>query len=225
MRTEKEVEKFFESVNSRNLNSEKKYFYKQAYEGCLPFGFFNVLHKKITHNKEIFENIVVRYVQKIDVVLKNGYGLIFTGDNGTGKTHFVSYILSSAIKKRRTVYYTTLPELENNLKRGFSEWDINKRLDYFLSSDFLAIDEVGKELVGKRRADNYINCQFERILKKRFDDNMPTILVSNLSASDMCKTYGSSVESILNGKYRFVQFETGDYRAKLSKRMGDEMGY
>jgi DNA replication protein DnaC len=146
---------------------------------------------------------------------------MFFGDNGTGKTIFMSYILIQAIKKRYTTYYTTMPQLDHDLKRGFNDRQAAKRLDWMLSSDFMAIDELGKEKY--RDGDSWIRGQIERILKQRFDNSLCTVIGTNSNPRSITKAYGESISSILLGKYKVCNMEVGDFREKMAAKMETEI--
>lgn len=194
-----------------------------AYEGCVPQDFWWTRDGDVTNNRAVFDYTVVPYVRKIKTALRNGYGLVFLGDNGVGKTYFISYILMKAIKKGRTVYFTTMPDLDYNIKRGFKNSKIEERLRWMLTSDFLAIDELGKERA--KKDSTYMDAQVERILKRRLDDSYPMLLATNMDANSLDKAYGATVASMLTGKFQMVTMEPGDFRGNLRKRMVEEMGY
>jgi len=194
-----------------------------AYEGCVPQDFWWACDDDVTNNRVVFDKTVVPYVRKIKTALRNGYGLLFLGDNGVGKTYFISYILMAAIKKGRTVYFTTMPDLDYNIKRGFKSGVTEERLRWMLTSDFLAIDELGKERV---KSDNkYMDAQVERVLKRRLDDSHPMLLATNMDADSLDNAYGPTVASMLTGKFQTVMMEPGDFRGSLRKRMVKDMGY
>jgi DNA replication protein DnaC len=137
---------------------------------------------------------------------------------------FISYVLMEAIRRGRTAYYTTLPGLDYDLKRGFSHDELKERLDLMLTSDFLALDEVGKEYL-KGEGGGWIKTQMERILKQRFDDSMPVLLATNMDFDGLSKSYGPTMTSIFNGKYQQVAMMPGDFRSNLHTRMEIDMGY
>lgn len=214
--------------NSKCSCFEKYKFLLSMYEACIPKDFWNIEKKDITHNKLVFDNIILKYVLRLNKALSKGYGLVLLGDNGAGKTYFLSYILAQAVKKRRTVYYTTLPQLEHDITLGFNNKDklIQKRIDLFLTSDFVAIDEVAKEKrKNKKKKQSFMDVQMERILKQRYDDNMPVLLAANMDRNSLMNAYNSTIESMLVGKYKIVQMEHGDHRKKMTKKMSEEMGY
>ena len=64
----------------------------------------------------------------------------------------------------------------------------------------------------------------ERILKRRFEDSMPTLIATNASLDELEGIYGATLSSILQGKYTIVQMDPGDYREQLAARMRREMG-
>lgn len=194
-----------------------------AHEACVPRDFWNIKKKDITHNTKIFRSVVLKYVEQLNVALQRGYGLIFSGDNGVGKTFFISYVLMQAIRSGRSAYYTTMPQLTYNMKSSWNDQEISKRVQWMLTSDFVAIDELGKEQIGK--GDDYSNMQIERILKQRCDDSLPVLLATNMDHSELLDVYGPTVGSILSGKFQTVVMEPGDFRAKMAKRMNKEMGY
>jgi DNA replication protein DnaC len=116
-----------------------------CFEACIPRTFWNVSSADITYNVQVFSSVVVRYRKRLRRALREGYSLLFVGDNGVGKTMFSSYLLTQAIKRGFTAYYTTLTRLDADIKRGFRDKEADQRLQLMLESDFVAIDEVGKE--------------------------------------------------------------------------------
>jgi DNA replication protein DnaC len=222
MRNELEIEEFKQSVNLKNISEKKKQFKIAAFEGCIPKDFWYVKKENIKYNKIVFKKTVLKYVKNLELAYRKGYGLVFFGNNGTGKTFFMSYILTRAILKNKTVYYTTLPQLSFDIKRGFDDKKISAQVEYMLTSDFVAIDEIGKEQIANSK---FMVSQIERILKRRFDDCMPTLLSANIDRKELSEIYGTSVESLLIGKYRMVQFDSGDYRKVLANRMAGDMGF
>jgi len=196
-----------------------------AYEAGIPRLFWNKTSKNVRRNKSIFNGVVAPYVERLKKARLHGYGLLFVGDNGTGKTMFATYVLMEAIRKGYTAYYTTMPQLDWDIKAGFKEHKAEDRLNWLLSSDFVAIDEMGKERHGKNPNDTYLNTQVERILKQRCDDDMPLLLATNMNTNDLFEHYGPTVESMVGGKFQVAALTPGDYRKRLQKQMQKDMGY
>jgi DNA replication protein DnaC len=237
MRTHDEVEEFKAKAFQRYVLRCKKCGGKDAacecrkkfnivvaaYEGCIPQDFWWTTEDDVTNNVVVFEQTVKPYIRNMNKALRRGYGLVFLGDNGVGKTYFISYILMSAIRKGKSVYFTTMPDLDFNIKRGFKDGIFEERLQWMLTSDFLAIDELGKE---RAKKDNqYMDAQVERIMKRRLDDNYPMLLATNMDDDSLDVAYGPTVASMLSGKFQMVTMEPGDFRASLREKMVKDMGY
>jgi DNA replication protein DnaC len=200
---------------------ERGEYYADCYEACIPRTFWDVTSEQVHYNKDEFQNIILKYTSKLKVAMRHGYSLLLTGDNGAGKTMFMSFIETQALRRGWSAYYTTLTELDANLKRGFNDREADRRLQMMLDSDILAIDEVGKEYY---KSDSWLITQLERILKSRFDNGEAMLLGTNVAYADLLGMYGSSIESMLEGKYHVVPLSAGDYRKTMKARMAQRMG-
>jgi DNA replication protein DnaC len=223
MRSKEECEDFDATIEKLIEDETKRALSSLAYEACIPKDFWHVVDEDITHNREVFEKIILPYAEKMKLARKRGYGLLLLGDNGAGKTIFTSFVLMKALSKGFTAYYTTLPQLDHDVKRGFNDPEVARRLEWMLTSDFLALDEVGKERY--KSGDTHSRLQVERILKSRFDNSLCTLLATNADLETLKELYGDTIISIIVGKYQTVTLEPGDYREKLRERMNKEMGY
>jgi DNA replication protein DnaC len=200
-------------------------FETQAYEACIPKDFWRVKPDEITFNRTAFERFVAPYVARLKVAHRRGYGLCFSGSNGVGKSMFISYILASAIHSGKTAYYTTMLQLDHDIKAGFGDKEAASRLDWMLTSDFLALDEMGKEQFRALGENTFTKTQVERILKQRFDESKPVLIATNLSMLGLGKAYGDTILSMVRGKMQNVKMEAGDVRISLSSKMRTDMGF
>jgi DNA replication protein DnaC len=222
MRTEIEVRNYSDSLSDKDLKKAEKI---EKFKSCIPFDFWDLREENIDYNLDIYKNFIAPYVKNLNVAFHNGYGLLMGGPNGTGKSYYSSFILLNAIYEGRTAYYTTVLELDNNIKKGFNNYYIKERLDYYLTSDFLCLDEMGKETFKSVYEPTYLKTQMERILKYRFDNNMPTLLATNFSITALNKLYGPTIASIFAGRYQIVLFPPGDLRKLLGNRIQKDMGF
>lgn len=219
MRDAREIELF---ANSRGEGTPQRLAYERAmFEGCVPQLYWLVSQSDVKHNVDPFRSIVLPYKRKMRTAYKNGYGLLFMGDNGTGKTMFISYLLGRAVSKGFSIYYTTLKRLDLNIKRGFDDPAAARRLRAALGADFLAIDELAKE----HAKSDFLTSELEDLLKGRYDDGYPTLLASNLNYNDLSEMYGPTISSMLDGRYQRVELSGGDYRQKIAGAMRTAMGY
>lgn len=223
MRSEVECDAFETAIVEQLGEDDPRCGYRRAcYEACVPRTFWNVSASEVSYNESVFRSVVVRYRRGLKRALRSGYSLLFVGDNGVGKTMFISYLLTQAIKRGFTAYYTTLTRLDADIKRGFRDRDADMRLQAMLESDFVAIDEVGKE---RYKLESYTTSQFESLLKRRYDDGDPTLLGSNAAQDDLCRMYGPTVESMIDGRYQVVALEPGDCRRAHKRQMKRAMRF
>ncbi len=220
MRTEEEVQRFYEDQIDQ-FPEVQAIYYTACYEGCIPRQFWTVSSEQVRFNKKVFRGPILNYCKKWRRARRHGYGLILTGSNGGGKTFFSCFVLTQMIKRECSVYYTTSMQLDIDLKRGFRDAIWERRLDSMLESDFLVIDELGKE---GSKDDGYFRARLELLLKTRCDNGDPTIIVTNLDDKAIIGMYGDSVQSIFNGKYETVTLRYGDYRRAIAVRRQIAMG-
>lgn len=222
MRLEQDVQDFAARIK---LECEPEHYFDlvEVYRACVPSDFWYVSDKDVTHNRAVWARYVNAYLDRLKVARQRGYGLLFEGDNGVGKTMFMSYILVQAVKAGYTAYYTTVLDLDFNLKRGMGSPEVMDRMDEMLGADFVGIDELSKEQF--KSGDSWMRTQVERVLKRRHDNNRPTILATNAPIEKLGEAYGATVRSVLAGKYQHVVFDAGDARERLRDRMLEEMDY
>lgn len=223
MRFESEVEDYAARIKL-DCTAEDYVTNVDLYRSCIPFDFWYVRDKDVEYNRDLWEGCVKKYIGNLKLAHRRGYGLFFEGDNGVGKSMFISHVLLQAIKAGYSAYYTTVLDLDFNLKRGMNCPEIMERMDEMLAADFLALDELVKERF--KDGDSWMRTQVERILKGRNDNNHPTLTASNASLDDIGSEYGSSVKSVLAGnKYQHAVFDSGDFRELMRDKMQKDMGY
>ncbi len=157
-----------------------------------------------------------------------GYGFLFHGASGLGKTHLACALLQE-LQKRHEVQglYVTTYELIADQKKRFDKarrendtQDGNTLMELCLEADFLILDEVGLE-----RGTEFELDLIQTLLIRRFDHLKPTVMVSNLSfktKNSRGKTLGvylgQRITDRLRQFCRMFEFE-GD------SRRGEEDGF
>jgi len=154
--------------------------------------------KKIHLRKEIIRPCI----QQIIKLSKNPFGLTFLGKNGTGKTFIGQKLLYYAIIKGFTAHYIEFPHLLRLLRGNFDK-NIDGVIKEISEVDFLMIDEVGSE---SKRSEFAIG-ELKSLYKKRILKNHLTILVSNYSYTQFKKTYGISIENLIESYSKVFNFK------------------
>lgn len=205
-------------------------FELEAYRSGIPKKFWHSKPSDVVRNVDIFEDVILGYIKRLRKALKHGIGLFLTGPNGCGKTMFASYILTHCLRDTRVpVYYTTLPGLDEDTKRGFRDDQFAEQLRRRLNSRLLVIDEVGKEKF--KDGDSFTRKSFEKLLKSRDDeDGYSTILASNMGLEALRQKpenggYGETFGSLVDGSYKVVVMQAGDHRIDVGRELDRKMGW
>lgn len=128
-----------------------------------------------------------------------------TGARGTGKTHLgVSAV--RALKGHYVNMEDLIYKVESslNFKSPQTEEEIFK---FYTEVDFLVIDEIGRSL--KREKETEI---LSYILRKRYDNQLPVIVISNLDKEVLVKMLGGAVKDRLDEVAVSIEFKGDSYR-------------
>lgn len=115
-------------------------------------------------------------------------GLVLLGPTGTGKTHTAAAV-AAYIAGRTTIGYWSAAAILHMLRP-----DGGGRLDDFARVGLLVVDDAGAE-----RMTDWAAEQFTSLVDARWNAELPTIVTSNLSPTDLRDHLGARAWSRLTG--------------------------
>ena len=155
-----------------------------------------------------------KYVDGFDKNFELGVGLVIVGSVGTGKTHLAVAIANELLNLGYSAHFCTVMSAVRRVKDTWnagSEKTETQAIEDFLHPDLLILDEVGVQF----GSDTEKLILFE-ILNRRYEEMLPTILLSNLGAEGLKESLGERVVDRMreNGALS-IKCEWESYRSKV----------
>ena len=161
--------------------------------------------------------MVKKYCGRLSTALESGFGFIFCGANGVGKTTLQMLILKEALKKGYTAFHITLPEIFEHIYMGFEDREVQAELRRItFQTQFLAIGELGKDY-HRATSKLFAKSQFDSIFRTRRGMCKPTSMDTNLMGEELEDTYGDSIMSLFMSRQKIVMVEGRDFREKVQQ--------
>ena len=114
---------------------------------------------------------------------------MLTGTPGTGKTHLACAVGHEVMRMGRTVLFTTVTRLLEDIKAAWNEREhsVKNIIARYVSVDLLILDEIGAFRGITEREKDYL---FE-VINERYEGLKPMIAVSNLrlTGTDSLEAY------------------------------------
>ena len=149
-----------------------------------------------------------KYVESFDKRIERD--LIIVGDIGTGKTHMACAIAIALQQRGFTVLYTTISELVTQYRSTWGgEGDEAKFMSSISKIDFLIIDEIGVQ----NKTDNE-RVLFTEFVDRRSRDGKSTVIISNISVTNLESVIGERAMNRLSGFGAIVKFKGESLRNK-----------
>jgi DNA replication protein DnaC len=159
----------------------------------------------------------VEYAKHFDVALHSGRSGVFVGTHGTGKSSLAIGVLHHVLEKGGTGHYDTVVDALARIKATFREGsgDSEERVVGALCRvDLLVLDELGRSFDTP-----WERTTFFRILDRRYANQKPTLLVSNLSKDELGEFLGAGVvDRIMQSGGKVLVF---DWESQRGKRKPD----
>lgn len=165
-----------DEINKRSENKRIK-IYRGAH---LPFekGIedFDFTFQPSIKKQEILELATLRFVEK-------KANILFLGQPGTGKTHLSVALALQALGHDKTVLFTSVWDMINNLHQSRADYSYQKKIQSYLKPDLLILDELGYRSLAERTVEDF----FE-IVSKRYEKGS-IIITSNRSVNEWDKVF------------------------------------
>jgi len=165
------------------------------------------------HLDPLSKKIISAYLKNLERAKQTGLGLIFFGQNGTGKTSAMAEIAKEAIINNYKVKYFTLSSYVDAV---FSK--DSARVAYYEDGDFLLIDELDKK-VGTANIYKLV----DEFLRRMFNMNKSLIFGTNWDTDEFKQCLGESAFSLLKRRCEFLEFQGEDFSDELQESYIDRL--
>lgn len=144
------------------------------------------------------------YVLNFDNNFKSCKGMYIFGNQGVGKTTLATLIAKyvafkknpNKINRRYQAAFSTFDNLIIWNKNTYNV-DMQEKLKKFISNaDLAVIDDIGSEIVTPETT-----ALLNRIIRKRQNNNLPTIITSNLTLSEIQQKYGDGIKDFISQSF------------------------
>lgn len=157
----------------------------------------------ISRNEKDLKNLET--IKKFTSLDNNDKVLILLGAKGLGKTHLGSAIIRNCggkfISIEELIFkYESAQDFHANVNR-------EELMESYSSTKMLVLDEIGRSMQLEKE-----NALLKYILRRRYENMLPTVLISNLSKADLLKKLGEAVLDRLKETCISVEFEGESYR-------------
>lgn len=139
---------------------------------------------------------------------KNDKVLILLGAKGLGKTH-----LGSAIIRNCGGKFISIEELifkYESAQDFHAKTNREELMELYSCTKMLVIDEIGRSMQQEKE-----NALLNYILRRRYENMLPTVLISNLSKAELLKKLGEAVLDRLRETCISLDFEGESYRTSI----------
>lgn len=146
---------------------------------------------------------------------KSGDGLMLLGSPGTGKTHLAVATLNEIIHTHRAAgLYTTAARMFRRIKDtyGNAEETESQAIEAFTKPALLVLDEIGVSF----GSDAELNYLFD-IMNERYEQCMPTIVVSNVQPGELGQWMGDRVVDRLRECCKLMIFDWESARGEIGR--------
>lgn len=171
-------------------------------------------------NDPMAKNLVKKYLLDANYAKQNGVGLYLHGEPGVGKTHLLAACLKGLIDKGFTVKMISFPTMISKFTDSwYSKEDRQEFNNQLLGVDFLAIEEIGKEVSASTGGANLPTTVLDNVLRYRLQSNKPTLITSNIPASKLKTIYSDYIASMLSESMLIVNVKGEDFRVKIQEEI------
>lgn len=140
--------------------------------------------------------------------------LLISGSTGVGKTFLSSCIARELLDSSHTVIYLSSLKLMDIIRkrqfhRGEEEETEDDMADYIYSCELLIIDDLGSEL-----SSGFVSSQLFYCISRRLENNVSTIISTNLQLDGLQKNYSERISSRIIGNYELLRIYGEDIRIR-----------
>lgn len=138
----------------------------------------------------------------------NSPSLFFIGKTGLGKTFLSSAIAKELLQKGHNVAFDSIQNFLRAIENEHFGRVVNTdTLQTLIDADLVILDDLGSEF-----SSAFYSTALYNVINSRLNKELPTIISSNLSLSELQNKYDDRIISRITGMYSIINFIGKDIR-------------